>query len=270
MSTSYENRFGQVYKRKRKRGKEDALKKAMKAMGVGSPSKLLNLASDPDRSVRPRRGLYPSLGVCTYTWTANGQPMTVGEGGSVFLFTLYSFGNADYQRHSNETLTYKMQLLTRSYIESSYWKRCLKSRLYWWLIYYAAPTGTLPTTTQSFSRYDARMPGLWMINRDVCHRFIIKEKWNSLHIVNGIDPSKDAVTVSGASALGYGSLSEIIVDKKKFVSRLGIKTEWKNVTSDDIADIKNGALYLVVAHCYDLKFCIHGQFSIYFKSVGNQ
>ena len=60
------------------------------------------------------------------------------------------------------------------------------------------------------------------------------------------------------------------VDFNRFIKGLGVRTEWKNSTSGDIADIKAGALYLVIAPSNGVTLNVYARFKMYFKSIGNQ
>ena len=84
--------------------------------------------------------LRPSLQVCPYTWATNQEPIKVGAAGGVYLFSSYTYGNGDYQRHTNETMTYKMQLV----IPDEYKTFVGKWPVYMWLIYDKSPNGTMP------------------------------------------------------------------------------------------------------------------------------
>ena len=55
--------------------------------------------------------------------------------------------------------------------------------MYWWLVYDASPGDRVPVTDFIFDRMKAHSPGLWMINRELCHRFVVKKEVE--HSVNG-------------------------------------------------------------------------------------
>ena len=179
--------------------------------------------------------------------------------------TYFASGNGDNQRHTAETLMYKMLCKMRLYTDSSQWSRCMKYKMYFWFVYDAAPTGSMPTTETIFDRYSNNMPGLWLVKRDKAHRFIVKKHWSVVMTVSGFDVSKDVPNGKG-TAPGH-----VFVDSSKFYKKLGVRTEWKGGTTDGgIADIKKGALYLVGAPSYDFIVNVHAKFRVYFKSVGNQ
>ena len=64
--------------------------------------------------------------------------------------------------------------------------------------------------------------------------------------------------------------SNVFVDQRKFFRRLGVRTDWANGTTGEVAGIKSGALYLVGAPAYDFNVQAYAKFKVYFKSVGNR
>ena len=124
------------------------------------------------------------------------------------------------------------------------------------------PNGTLPDIGVIFDNQFKSAPQTWMVNRDVCHRFVVKKMWHNKLTTNGIDPTKDC-TQSAYPANFY-------IPVKKFFSKLACKTEWKSTAGGDIGDIKSGALYLIGSPRGQVKYQVQGKFRMYFKSVGNQ
>ena len=108
----------------------------------------------------------------------------------------------------------------------------------------------------------AHSPGLWMIKRESCHRFVVKKKWSTVLTVAGCDFTK-AEIAGKTPVIGF-------VDQSMFFKKLGVKTEWKNSTGGDIRDLKTGALYIVGAPSYDFKVNCNVKFRVYFKSIDYQ
>ena len=214
---------------------------------------------------RPYRRNRPALQVLVFTWSANQQPIQFASGGSVYLLTNFQRGDQDNKRHSAETSMYKLLVKMRMSTDSTQWDRCLKYKMYWWLIYDAEPVRQMSDCNTIFETYMAGMPGLWLVKRDMAHRFIVKKHWSVVMTVTGIDPSK---------AMPNGKCctpAHVFVDSSKFYKKLGVRTEWKGgTTGGQIADIKKGALYLVGAVSYDFKVNVSAKFRVYFKSVCNQ
>nr|QRG29208.1 CP [Pteris mastrevirus A] len=180
----------------------------------------------------------------------------------MYFFTAYTFGSGDYQRHTQTTMTYKMQSHMDVTLAANYWVYSRNMQMYWWLVYDKTPTGTLPTTSQIFDTLYKERHVTWMVNRDVCHRFVVKKKWTTSLSSNGVSADKINETVC--------ALAKQSVNQVKLFKRLGVKTEWKNTTTGEIGDVKAGALYLVGAPTDGFKINLYGRFRMYFKSVGNQ
>ena len=176
--------------------------------------------------------------------------------------TTFPTGPAEYQRHTNTTITYKLLIKMRMWTDSSQWNRCIKYKMYWWLVYDASPGDRVPVTDFIFDRMKAHSPGLWMIKRELCHRFVVKKKWSIVLTIARCDLTK-AKTAGKTPVMGF-------VDQSMFFKKLGVKTEWKNSTGGDIGDLKTGALYIVGALSYDFKVNCNAKFRVYFKSVGYQ
>ena len=233
----------------------------------GGAAEVLRLLDSPGRSVGIRRQQRPALQVQVFTWTGTSNvPAIFTTGGSCLLLSAFAKGTPDYCRHTSETILYKVLIKMRLHIDQAFWGRCLKSKMDWWLVYDAAPTDKMPTTDDIFDRFYTTMPGLWMVKRDLSHRFIVKKSWCNVITVDGHDPSKNVITDKTFTAP-----SHIFVDSSKFYKKLGVRTEWKGGSSNgDITDIKKGALYIVGAPSYDFTVNVYAKFRIYFKSVGNQ
>ena len=94
------------------------------------------------------------------------------------------------------------------------------------------------------------------------HRFIVIKKWKSYLTVTGFDITKAAPNVAFPG--------HVFVDQRKFFRRLGVRTDWGNGTTGEVAGIKSGALYLVGAPAYDFNVQAYAKFKVYFNSVGNR
>ena len=68
---------------------------------------------------RPYRRNRPALQLLVFTWASNGQPVTFVNTGSVYLLTNFNRGDQDNQRHSAETLMYKMLIKMRLYTDKT-------------------------------------------------------------------------------------------------------------------------------------------------------
>jgi hypothetical protein len=94
---------------------------------------------------------------------------------------------------------------------------------------------------------------------------VVKKTWTVMLECNGVDPSK----AQSASYYGPGPCNQVKF-VSKFFKRLGVSTEWKNSSTGDVGDIKEGAMYIVVAPSQKSDVYVNGYFRVYFKSVGNQ
>lgn len=267
--------YGKVYERRKNRmaaasaraqkNRENALarRRMLSATGTSSMKELYDVAfNQPGVSPRVR----PSLQVASFLWTNNKAPQEINPGGSTFLFTSYPFGSADFQRHTNETLTYKMSMMTQFAVKANYYGTCANFGAYWWLVYDKSPTGQTPTPAAIFDTTYDTLPVTWTVSRDVCHRFVVKKKGKVSLSTNGLDPSLQLSQYQLKNAVP----AKTRVDVSRFYKRLGVRTEWKNTTDGGIGDIKSGALYLVIAPSNGFVLCVSGRFRLYFKSVGNQ
>lgn len=143
--------------------------KALRAVGARSESELLGWMNAPGRSVQPR----PSLQVAQFLWTNNKSPVIFNSGGTCMLFSSYPYGSSDFQRHNNQTVTYKMQSLMQVCVPSNLYGYTTKYDMYWWLVYDKSPTGVAPSTSTIFDATYNDKPIMWTIGRDVCHRFVV-------------------------------------------------------------------------------------------------
>ncbi|AFD63017.1 coat protein [Chickpea chlorosis virus-E] len=248
---------GQVYSRKRGRNA-----KVYQALGVKSQRELEQLVNQPGRPVPNRR---PSLQVAEYLWTTNKAGVTFSPGGGTYLFTNYPQGANENCRHTNRTITYKMAIKCWVALDGSMVARVAKFPVHFWLVYDKNPGDTNPLPSAIFDSLYQDQPGTWTVTRNVCHRFVVKKSWSVMLESNGIDPSKSQST----SYYGPGPCNNWR-HMTKFFKRLGVSTEWKNSSTGDVADIKEGALYLVCAPSGGATIKVGGRFRMYFKSVGNQ
>ena len=228
---------------------------------VPSSESLLRMMIEP--GIPYNRRLRPSLQVATYTWgSTNNEPASFGTGGAVYNMTNFPFGSAEWQRHTNQTIVYKMLINMRVFTHSGQWARCMKYNMYWWLIYNVSKSNEAPSTNDIFEKISTNTTNLWMVKREMVHRFIVKKKWKTCLTVTGFDITKAAP--NGAFP------GNVFVDQRKFFRRLGVRTDWANGTIGEVAGINSGALYLVGAPAYDFNVQAYAKFKVYFKSVGNR
>ena len=199
----------------------------------------------------------PALQVCPYTLAAN---LHMG----IYLFSSYTYGNGDYQRHTNETMTYKMQIKMQMVIPDEYKIFVAKWPIYIWLIYDKSPSGSMADMKTIFDVKWPMKPGLFNINHDNCHRFVVKRRFKIMLTTSNTDNTKRWTQ-------GMGDVpADCSLDYSKFVKGLGVRTEWKNSTSGDVGDIKAGALYMYICPSNGVTLNVYGCFRMYFKSIGNQ
>ena len=75
--------------------------------------------------------LRPSLQVASFTWGAtNGQPAVFKEGGGVYNMTNFPFGSSESNRHSNQTILYKLMINMRVFTDSTQHGYCMKHNMY--------------------------------------------------------------------------------------------------------------------------------------------
>ncbi|ABZ03978.1 coat protein [Sugarcane streak virus] len=242
---------------KRKRSDEAARRKRMSGAKQGRTS-----AARVAPSVRKIR---PSLQI--QTLQAAGQTMiSVPSGGVCELLGTFSRGSDEGNRHTNETVIYKVSLDYHFVATAASCKYSSIGTGVVWLVYDAQPSGNAPTVKDIFPHPDTltAFPYTWKVGREVCHRFVVKRRYTFTMEVNG----RIGSDVPGSTSCWPPCRRNIYFHK--FVTGLGVKTEWKNTTGGDVGDIKKGALYIVVAPGNGLEFTVHGNARLYFKSVGNQ
>ncbi|AFD63064.1 coat protein [Chickpea yellows virus] len=212
----------------------------------------------------PRRD---SLQVATFSWTSTGAGIKFSPGGSVYLINTYPQGANDNCRHTNSTLTYKLMTKNTVFLDANFWPYVCKIPVVFWLVYDKSPGASVPNTGDIFDGTSIfkNNPSVWTVSRAVCHRFVVKKTWTVILEANGVDPTKKV----SASYYGPGPCNQW-KSSNKFFKRLGVSTEWKNSASGDVADIKEGALYIVCAPSQGFDIYVNGYFRVYFKSVGNQ
>jgi hypothetical protein len=123
----------------------------------------------------------------------------------------------------------------------------------------------MPGTSEIFDQLFKDYPSTWKVQRNVSNRFIVKRRFAVTVEANGVDPTKS----QSSSYYGPGPCNQCKT-LNKFIKRLGCATEWKNNSTGDVGDIKEGALYFIVAPSMGTKINVYGKFRLYFKSVGNQ
>ncbi|ACC68194.1 coat protein [Urochloa streak virus] len=242
---------------KRKRSDEGAWSKGK--------SKKKAMRGSSSRRPGPVRGPRPALQIAQYI-AAGTSMVTVPSGGVCELLATYARGSDEGNRHTNETVTYKVALDYHFVLTA---EACRYSSIgvgVAWLVYDAQPTGNAPQVSDIFPHGDtlAAFPYTWKVGREVCHRFVVKRRWTFTmesdgRIGSDIPRTTDAWPPCKRSIYFH-----------KFVTGLGVKTEWKNVADGGVGAIKKGALYLVIAPGNGLTFTAHGIARLYFKSVGNQ
>nr|ANO40465.1 capsid protein [Sugarcane striate virus]ANO40469.1 capsid protein [Sugarcane striate virus] len=206
----------------------------------------------------------PNLQVQTF-YACGPTQVQVRKGGIVNLLNGYTRGSDDNQRHTCETITYKLSLDLHLNIATELFKNCARGTAVIWLIYDTSPSSTQLTTQQIFAYPDALSlyPYTWKVARDQCHRFVIKRRWTVRLESNGTLGSSDYSSKPIAPCNNNVYFS-------KFVKRLGVRTEWKNTTGGDAGDMKSGGLFLAFAAGNGMSFNVDGTTRLYFKSTGNQ
>ncbi|WOF76319.1 capsid protein [Brachypodium phoenicoides associated virus 1] len=205
----------------------------------------------------------PPLAYINYVWTQDGNGVIFNSGGAVYLMTGFPRGSSEDQRHTGETLTYKIDIHLNISILDNYMTYVNRARNVVWLVYDVHPQGTLPKMQDIFNVIPGctNKPEVWKVNRDVKSRFIVKRRWVFITETNGVSALKANEPCNPCASQVYFN---------KFVKRLGVRTEWKNTATGDIGDISKGALYLCIAPGNNMSFAARGGITVYFKSVGNQ
>ncbi|AAA47829.1 27.2 kDa orf [Sugarcane streak virus - [Natal]] len=242
---------------KRKRSDETGRRKRSSGVKQGRTS-----AARAGSAVRRTR---PSLQIQTLQ-AAGTSMIEVPSGGVCDLLGSFSRGSDEGNRHTNETVIYKVALDYHFIATAAACKYSSIGTGVVWLVYDAQPSGNPPTVKDIFPHPDTltAFPYTWKVGREVCHRFVVKRRWTFTMEVNGrigsdIPPSTSCWPPCRKNIYFH-----------KFVTGLGVKTEWKNTTGGEVGDIKKGALYIVIAPGNGLDFTVHGNARLYFKSVGNQ
>nr|CCI79625.1 coat protein [Chickpea chlorotic dwarf virus] len=216
------------------------------------------------RSVSTRR---ESLQVATFSWTSSGSGVKFSTGGAAYLVSNFPQGANDNCRHTNKTVLYKFLAKNTVYLDPSHYPKVFKCPFTFWLVYDRTPGASVPGTGDIFegpSLFPAN-PWTWTVSRAACHRFVVKKTWQVMIESNGVDPAK----AQSSSYYGPGPCNQV-KSCNKFFKRLGVSTEWKNSSTGDVGDIKEGALYIVGAPSQKSDVYVNGYFRVYFKSVGNQ
>ncbi|AIW42775.1 capsid protein [Chickpea yellow dwarf virus] len=248
---------GKTYSRKK--GK---YAKAYKALGVKNQKELEELVNAPACPVTPR----PALQVAEYFWTTDKNGMIFRSGGGTAHFTMYPQGSNENCRHSNQTNTYKMAIKCWVALDPTFYKKVACVPVHFWLVYDKDPGNTLPGCSTIFDTLYQDYPGTWTVSRNVSRRFVVKKHWHIILASNGTNPTQDQ---DPAKYAGPGPVFQW-KHMNKFFKRLGVRTDWKNSATGEVADIKSGALYLVCAPSGGAVVRVGGRFRMYFKSVGNQ
>ncbi|KAH7543664.1 hypothetical protein FEM48_Zijuj02G0209300 [Ziziphus jujuba var. spinosa] len=102
---------GKVYRRRKwdraSKNRERANQiRALRALGMSSEAELASAMNDVGRPVVSRNR--SSLQVAQFTWTSNKAAVIINQGGYVALMTNYPHGTEESRRHTNKTVTYKM------------------------------------------------------------------------------------------------------------------------------------------------------------------
>nr|QBO56215.1 coat protein [Maize streak dwarfing virus]QBO56219.1 coat protein [Maize streak dwarfing virus]QBO56223.1 coat protein [Maize streak dwarfing virus] len=243
---------------KRKRSsRADEVAWNKRSRSTASRSLKLNL----NRRVRVR----PSLQIQTLVATGASE-IGVRKGGTISLLGSYSRGSDESQRHTSETMTYKVAMNYYIYVPAEACKYSNKGLCCIWLIYDAQPNGAQPAIKDIFAPESTLVdwPHTWAVSREVCHRFVIKRRYTFTLETNG----RIGSDVVPANTAWYPCNKSI--NFTKFAKGLGVKTEWKNDANGDVGSIKKGALYIAFASGNGVIFNVMGRTRLYFKSVGNQ
>nr|AIY33467.1 capsid protein [Maize streak virus]AIY33471.1 capsid protein [Maize streak virus]AIY33475.1 capsid protein [Maize streak virus] len=240
---------------KRKRGDDASWKK-------GTAKKKTSAAGLKKSATKAER---PSLQIQTLLHAGTSM-ITVPSGGICDLISTYARGSDEGNRHTSETLTYKISLDYHFVADAASCKYSNVGTGVVWLVYDTTPGGQAPTTKQIFAYNDnlAAWPTTWKVSRELCHRFVVKRRWlftmeTDGRIGSDIPPSNVSWKPCKRN-----------INFHKFTSGLGVRTMWKNVTDGGVGSIQRGALYMCIAPGNGVTFTAHGQTRLYFKSVGNQ
>nr|AIY33608.1 capsid protein [Maize streak virus] len=207
----------------------------------------------------------PSLQIQTLLHSGDTM-ITVPSGGVCDLINTYARGSDEGNRHTSETLTYKVGVDYHFVADAASCKYSNRGTGVMWLVYDTTPGGNAPTTQDIFAYPSAlkAWPTTWKVSRELCHRFVVKRRWlftmeTDGRIGSDTPPSNQSWPPCKRN-----------VDFHKFTNGLEMRTHWKNVTDGGVGAIQRGALYLVIAPGNGITFTAHGQTRLYFKSVGNQ
>ena len=120
----------------------------------------------------------PSLQVASFTWGAtNNQPVVFTEGGGIYNMTNFPFGSSENQRHTNQTILYKIMINMRVFTDSSQWSYCMKHNMYWWLIYDTQHADSTSNTNLMFEKLNVNCP-----NPHFLKKFLLVNKIMTRHI----------------------------------------------------------------------------------------
>nr|AFJ15133.1 capsid protein [Maize streak Reunion virus] len=230
-------------------------------------SKRSRLSAQRNASKRVPRNprVRPSLQIQTIT-NGSSSMVPVKQPGYCGLLGTYSRGSDENQRHTSETMTYKIALDLHFSITSAAAAYSNSGTGVLWLIYDSQPNGAQPTLKDIFAYEDSLVawPYTWKVSREVCHRFVVKRRYTFTLESNGRrndeQPPSNSVWPPCKTHLYF----------HKFAKGLGVRTEWKNDTAGSVGNIKKGALYIGIAPGNGVEFNVFGKTRLYFKSIGNQ
>nr|APZ85941.1 capsid protein [Maize streak virus] len=207
----------------------------------------------------------PSLQIQTLQH-AGTTMITVPSGGVCDLINTYARGSDEGNRHTSETLTYKIAIDYHFVADAAACRYSNTGTGVMWLVYDTTPGGQAPTPQTIFAYPDTlkAWPATWKVSRELCHRFVVKRRW----LFNMETDGRIGSDIPPSNASWKPCKRNIYFHK--FTSGVGVRTQWKNVTDGGVGAIQRGALYMVIAPGNGLTFTAHGQTRLYFKSVGNQ
>nr|WKU84269.1 mutant coat protein [Maize streak virus] len=120
----------------------------------------------------------PSLQIQTLQH-AGSTMITVPSGGVCDLINTYARGSDEGNRHTSETLTYKIAVDYHFVADAQACKYSNTGTGVMWLVYDTTPGGQAPTPQTIFAYPDTlkAWPATWKVSRELCHRFVVKRRW---------------------------------------------------------------------------------------------
>nr|QDZ36643.1 coat protein [Common bean curly stunt virus] len=189
-----------------------------------------------------------------------GNISIVTKTGFVWMLNAYTLGNGNTCRHGSRSITRAVMFRFVFSAVDAFWKGHYRVKFSNFLIYDKEPGDKAPACSDIFNTaYDGSSK---MVSLTANDRFKIWKRWE----VNLA--SNSCTQGESLSAAAIGSPSKTTVEFNKYIKCLAV-TDWKDVPTATIADMKRGALYFATMTDWDdqqVMVGFRGTYRSYFSS----